>query len=367
MAALWGAPDALVDSDASATGLIGPSVSGVGASGGCGREGDEVLVLCRMPELESSELLSTVENLELIGFDTDRPRLVADNTFHFVGAHARSPCTYMIFGPGGESEGGEEGIKPAEVVGLTTYEAILQLRRAHGNAPPPSAEAADAAETLEEADFKADIGHEEGTVDDGLFTACFEGSALQGGSSSSSSASASLPRTANPASLGGASASDAGVAPALRGGSSSSGSAFAGSARTADRASLGGASASAAGVAPVLRGRSSSSGSVVASSARTADGASFGGVSASGNGAAVGAHPIPHGPLERFSVGGASASDAGAVDVPPAVPESAAAEADAVSQPRPRRPRSSSESPVRMLRRRRVKRRVVCASSSGEG
>mmetsp|Transcript_61744 Transcript_61744/g.108143 ORF Transcript_61744/g.108143 Transcript_61744/m.108143 type:complete len:197 (+) Transcript_61744:126-716(+) len=88
---------------------------------------DEVLVLCRLPDFEASELCTQAENLLVEGLETDQPRLVINGDFRFTGTHGRSVGTNLFFSSG--TLAANEMESRAEVFGKSTHIVHFEIER----------------------------------------------------------------------------------------------------------------------------------------------------------------------------------------------------------------------------------------------
>eukprot|EP00927_Polykrikos_kofoidii_P071816 TRINITY_DN68024_c0_g1_i1.p1 TRINITY_DN68024_c0_g1~~TRINITY_DN68024_c0_g1_i1.p1 ORF type:complete len:179 (-),score=32.83 TRINITY_DN68024_c0_g1_i1:275-811(-) len=80
---------------------------------------EEVLVLCKFPDLDASEFFTTSDTFTLTDFDTAQPRLVVDGKFRFVGSHAQICGTHLVIGADTNAEN--------ELFGLAKHEAVFDI------------------------------------------------------------------------------------------------------------------------------------------------------------------------------------------------------------------------------------------------
>lgn len=126
--------------------------------------GEEVLVLCRFPQLENSQFFATTSNFQIEGLETPTPSLLVDEAWRFKGRHMRPMTTNLFFHDEVSSSARELGTSP-HVVHFDLDCAGLSSRperiRAPKHKPLPEDledDEVDMAEVAEEAEGVEDAG-----------------------------------------------------------------------------------------------------------------------------------------------------------------------------------------------------------------
>ncbi|CAK9099882.1 unnamed protein product [Durusdinium trenchii] len=74
--------------------------------------GEEVLVLCKFPQLENSEFFKNASSFQIEGLEGPLPRLVVDGAWRFKGQHSRPMSSNLFFSEDARSTSSLAGASP---------------------------------------------------------------------------------------------------------------------------------------------------------------------------------------------------------------------------------------------------------------